>query len=116
MRFRVQIKIIAVFVVSTSKLKFVSDEHLFRCDYVYSGRNCDLFWTLLLPFFMGNTQAAGSSEMFLNLYQTVRCHIPDNSVHFREKLKTHKIVSVQRLLRNGVAVSFSLNSAVESQL
>ena len=72
--------------------------------------------TLILPVSMDNTQAAGSSKTSVNLCQTARCHIPGNSIHFRENIKTHKFVCVQHLLRNGLTISFGLNPAIESQL
>jgi hypothetical protein len=31
-------------------------------------------------------------------------------------MKAHKFVSIQHLLRNGLTISFGLNSAIENQL
>jgi hypothetical protein len=48
--------------------------------------------TLILPVSMDNTQATGSSKTSANLCQTARCHIPGNSIHFRENTKAHKFL------------------------
>ena len=66
----------------------------FRCFYVYGRRrrrrSSHYFWPTSFPSTTLKTEASSSSERSVTLYQSTRCHIPENSKLHTECCENHK--------------------------